>query len=129
MVIGLLASWNRVKIFYVQIEPYLSLKEFTDNGHRRLRRASPRNTEGFEMDALTRIGWMGFIALTLAVSGGGGDTQPAGTGVGAAGGTGAGPNGAKVVIPAGALATDITINIAQIVAKSRIDTSSHSMPG
>ena len=41
------------------------------------------------MDALIRIGWIGFIALTLAVSGcgggGGGDTQQAGTVVGAAG--------------------------------------------
>ena len=67
------------------------------------------------MDALTRIGWIGFIALALAVSGcgggGGGDTQPAGTVVGAAGGTVTGPNGAKVEIPAGALASDTMIAI------------------
>ena len=76
------------------------------------------------MDALTRIGWIGFITLVLAVGGcggggGGGDgvgTQPAGTVVGAAGGTVSGPNGAKVVIPAGALATNTTINIEQTSA-------------
>ena len=75
------------------------------------------------MDALTRIGWIGFITLVLAVSGcggggGGGGTSQSGTVVGAAGGTVAGPNGAKVVIPAGALATDTTILIEQTSAGS-----------
>ena len=73
------------------------------------------------MDALTRIGWIGFIALTLAVSGcggGGGGTQQSGTVVGAAGGTVTGPNGAKLEIPPGALTTDTTIAIAQIAASA-----------
>ena len=90
------------------------------------------------MDALTRIGWIGFIALTLAVSGcggggggdgGGGGTPPAGTVIGAAGGTVVGPNGAKVVIPAGALATDTTINIAQIAASTAVLPAGFSVSG
>ena len=85
------------------------------------------------MDALTRIGWIGFIALTLAVSGcgggSGGDTPPAGTVVGAAGGTVAGPSGAKVVIPAGALATDTTINITQIAASATALPAGFSVSG
>ena len=87
------------------------------------------------MDALTRIGWIGFIALTLAVSGcgggggGGGGTPPAGTVVGAAGGTVVGPNGAKVVIPAGALATDTTINIAQITTSTAVLPVGFSVSG
>ncbi len=60
------------------------------------------------------------LLLTLAACGGGDDeapapqppSPPAGTVVGAAGGTVAGPNGAKVEIPAGALANNVTINIA-----------------
>ena len=85
------------------------------------------------MDALTRIGWIGFIALVLAVSscggGGGGGTQQSGTVVGAAGGTVVGPNGAKVVIPAGALATDTTINIAQITSSTAVLPAGFSVSG
>lgn len=70
------------------------------------------------------------VVLTLAACGGGssgsgsggggagGGQPPVGTVVGAAGGTVLGPNGAKVVIPPGALATDTTINIAQIAASA-----------
>ena len=91
------------------------------------------------MDALTRIGWIGFISLVLGVSGcggggGGGDsgsggTQQTGTVVGAAGGTVVGPNGAKVVIPAGALATDTTINIAQITTSTAVLPAGFSVSG
>jgi uncharacterized delta-60 repeat protein len=62
------------------------------------------------------------FVLTLAACGGGGDdgggggTPAAGTVVGAAGGTVVGPNGAKVEIPAGALATATTISIEQTSA-------------
>jgi uncharacterized delta-60 repeat protein len=62
------------------------------------------------------------LLLTLAACGGGGDEDPApqppappppaGT-IGAAGGTVTGPNGAKVEIPAGALATNVEIRIEQ----------------
>ncbi len=66
------------------------------------------------------------LLLTLAACSGGGDdgagagagTPATGTVVGAAGGTVIGPSGAKVVIPPGALATDTTINIAQIAASA-----------
>ena len=90
------------------------------------------------MDALTRIGWIGFIALVLAVSGcggggggdgGGGGTQQSGAVVGTAGGTVVGPNGAKVVIPAGALATNTTINIAQIAASTAVLPVGFSVSG
>ena len=64
------------------------------------------------------------LVLTLAACGGGGGggedggdagggTPPASTGVGAAGGTVSGPNGAKVVIPPGALAVATPIVIEQ----------------
>ena len=90
------------------------------------------------MDALTRIGWIGLIALVLAVSGcggggggdgGGGGTSQSGTVIDAAGGTVVGPNGAKVVIPAGALATDTTINIAQIAASTAVLPAGFSVSG
>ena len=88
------------------------------------------------MDALTRIGWIGFITLVLAVSGcggggggGGGGTSQSGAVVGAAGGTVVGPNGAKVVIPPGALATDTTINIAQIAASTAALPAGFSVSG
>ncbi len=91
------------------------------------------------MDALTRIGWIGFMTLTLAVSGcggggggdsgGGGGTQQSGTVVGAAGGTVVGPNGAKVVIPAGALATDTTINIELIASSTAALPAGFSVSG
>ena len=87
------------------------------------------------MDALTRIGWIGFVTLVLAVSGcgggggGGGGTQQTGAVVGAAGGTVVGPNGAKVVIPAGALATDTTINIAQITTSTAALPAGFSVSG
>ncbi len=89
------------------------------------------------MDALTRIGWIGFIAFALAVSGcgggggdtGGGGTQQSGAVVGPTGGTVVGPNGAKVVIPAGALATDTTINIAQIAASTAALPAGFSVSG
>ena len=63
------------------------------------------------------------LVLALGACGGGGDdgnggTPSTGQVVGAAGGTVAGPNGAKVVIPAGALASDVTINVAQTSAGS-----------
>ena len=66
------------------------------------------------------------LLLTLAACGGGGDDSapvpppapppppPPGILIGAAGGTVSGPNGAQVVIPAGALATEVRINIEQI---------------
>ena len=72
------------------------------------------------------------FVLTLAAcggGGGGGGTQQTGTVIGAAGGTVAGPNGAKVVIPAGALATDITINIEQTSAGSPPLPSGFSVSG
>ena len=89
------------------------------------------------MDALTRIGWIGFITLALVVSGcgggggggGGGGTSQSGAVIGAAGGTVVGPNGAKVVIPAGALATDTTINIAQITASTAVLPAGFSVSG
>ena len=84
------------------------------------------------MDALTRIGWIGFITLVLAVSGCGGDgggTEQTGTVVGAAGGTVVGSSGAKVVIPAGALATNTTINIAQIAASATALPAGFSVSG
>ena len=62
------------------------------------------------------------LLLMLAACGGGGDdgagagTPAASTVVGAAGGTVSGPNGAKVVIPPGALATGTTIAITQTSA-------------
>jgi uncharacterized delta-60 repeat protein len=71
-----------------------------------------------------------FIAagLLLALSACGGDDDgsggtpppppPAQTGIGAAGGTVTGPNGSKVVIPAGALTTNIDIKIEQTSAGS-----------
>ena len=70
--------------------------------------------------------WTGtlLLLLTLGACGGGGDdhggagTPSAGTVVGAAGGTVTGPNGAKVVIPPGALTGNATINIAQIQGSS-----------
>ena len=63
------------------------------------------------------------LVLALGACGGGGDdgnggTPSTGQVVGAAGGTVSGPNGAKVVIPAGALASDVTINVAQTAAGS-----------
>ena len=73
---------------------------------------------------------VGALLLTLAACGGGGDDSappapppapppssppPPGILIGAAGGTVTGLNGAQVVIPAGALATEIRINIEQIV--------------
>ena len=64
------------------------------------------------------------LLLTLAACGGGGDdgagagAPAAGTVVGAAGGTVSGPNGAKLVIPAGALAADTSIAIEQTSAGS-----------
>ncbi len=66
------------------------------------------------------------LALTLAACGGGGGsdgdggggTPPVTTIVGAAGGTVNGPNGAKLVIPAGALAADTTIAIEATTAGS-----------
>ncbi len=63
------------------------------------------------------------LLLTLAACGGGGDESPPatppappppGTLIGAAGGTVTGPNGSKVVIPAGALTTEVRINIEQV---------------
>ncbi len=77
------------------------------------------------------------LVLTLAACGGGGGgdgggsggTQQSGTVVGAAGGTVVGPNGAKVVIPAGALATNTTINIAQIAASTAVLPVGFSVSG
>ena len=53
------------------------------------------------------------LALTVSACGGGGDTPPPppATIVGAAGGTVTGPNGAQVVIPAGALAANTAIAV------------------
>lgn len=61
------------------------------------------------------------ILLLLPACGGGGggdggNTPQSGTVIGSAGGTVNGPNGARVAIPAGALVTETTINIAQIAA-------------
>jgi uncharacterized delta-60 repeat protein len=63
------------------------------------------------------------LVLTLAACGGGGGNDGGGGGappvaavIGAAGGTVSGPNGAKVVIPPGALATDTTIAVEQTSA-------------
>ena len=67
---------------------------------------------------------MAALVLMLAACGGSDDSAPvpppappppppAGTLIGAAGGTVTGPNGAQVVIPAGALATEVRINIEQ----------------
>lgn len=127
---------NGLTYFYMRIEPYLCLTGITDIGRKRLFRTGPRITEVIEMDTLTRIGWIGFVTLVLAVSGcgGGGDgsgsgTQQSGTVVGAAGGTVVGPNGAKVVIPAGALATDTAINIAQIAASTAALPAGFSVSG
>lgn len=63
------------------------------------------------------------LLLALAGCGGGGGERDGGTPstgqvVGTAGGTVLGPNGASVVIPAGALASDVTINVAQTSAGS-----------
>ena len=78
------------------------------------------------------------LALTLAAcgggggsndGGGGGGTPPASTIVGPAGGTVNGPNGAKLVIPAGALATDTTIGIAQIAGSATPLPSGFSVSG
>jgi Calx-beta domain/ZU5 domain len=111
---------------------------FTDIGRKRLFRTCPRIAGVIEMDGLTRIGWIGFIAFTLIVSGcggggggdsGGGGTSQTGTVVGAAGGTVTGPNGAKVVIPAGALATDTTINIEQIASSTAVLPAGFSVSG
>ena len=75
---------------------------------------------------MNKTHWAGFLLAGmlagLAACGGGGDdadnppappppTTPPGTVIGSAGGTVAGPNGAKVVIPAGALTTDTRIHI------------------
>ena len=68
------------------------------------------------------------LLLTLAACGGGGDDSapvpppapppppPPGMVIGAAGGTVTGPTGTQVVIPAGALASDVRINIEQSAA-------------
>ncbi len=53
------------------------------------------------------------MVLALAACGGGGDSAPPAPTVGAAGGTVAGPNGAQVVVPAGALAANTAIAVAQ----------------
>ena len=62
------------------------------------------------------------LLLALCACGGGGDggagTPPSATSIGAAGGTVTGPNGAMVVIPPGALATDTSIAIEQTTAGS-----------
>jgi uncharacterized delta-60 repeat protein len=67
-----------------------------------------------------RIAALCVLTALHACGGGGGNessTPPATTGlIGAAGGTVTGPNGAKVEIPAGALATDVTIQIEQTTA-------------
>jgi hypothetical protein len=68
------------------------------------------------MDVFKRIGWIGFIAVTRAVSSDGG-TQQFGAKVGAV----TGPNGSKLVIPARALVTDTTINIAPVQRYCRAD--------
>ena len=62
------------------------------------------------------------VCLLTACGGGGGDTsggsgnnggtQPP-SGIGSAGGTVNGPNGAKIVVPAGALAQNVNIAVAQ----------------
>ena len=66
---------------------------------------------------VSRIGTVFLLLILNACGGGGGGGGDATTAtIGAAGGTVVGPNGAKVVIPAGALATDTTINIAQTSA-------------
>ena len=74
------------------------------------------------MSRILRVSLIG-IVLALAACGGGGETQPvpppdpppppSGTVVGAAGGTVDGPNGSRVVIPAGALTANTAINIEQ----------------
>lgn len=64
------------------------------------------------------------LLLVLGACGGGGSgdedasTPPAQTGIGPAGGTVTGPNGAKVVIPPGALTTTVDIRIEQTSAGS-----------
>jgi uncharacterized delta-60 repeat protein len=71
------------------------------------------------------------VALLLAACGGGGSTAPPSTGnppppppgIGTAGGTVNGPSGAKVVIPAGALASNVDIAIAES------STGSPAIPG
>jgi uncharacterized delta-60 repeat protein len=64
----------------------------------------------------------GLLIVLVACGGGGSEDAgiplPAGTVVGAAGGTASGPGGAAVVIPAGALATALTIVIEQTAAGS-----------
>ncbi len=71
------------------------------------------------------VRWAGIavacIALAACGGGGGGDgeSSPPPTGpvvIGAAGGTAAGPEGAAVTIPAGALTTDVTVQVEQTTA-------------
>ena len=100
---------------------------------------SKRLTRAGVTNFTTRIVHFAAVCLVLTLAacggggggdgGGGGGTQQTGTVVGAAGGTVVGPNGAKVVIPAGALATDTTINIAQIAASTAVLPAGFSVSG
>lgn len=79
---------------------------------------------------VSRIGTVFLLLILNACGGGGGGGGDATTAtIGAAGGTVTGPNGAKVVIPAGALTTDTTINIAQITTSTAALPAGFSVSG
>jgi hypothetical protein len=68
------------------------------------------------MNATVPRGWSLLLSLGLVVACGGGDGGgggSAGADIGPAGGTVSGPNGAQVVIPAGALAATVRVGVAQ----------------